>query len=87
MSRIVETANMMINRKTFEDEIQIDGYVHFDVDFRYGENADYKLGQSQMFIEDVTDVKGYLFTGEEIALTKEEEQEAKEILGRKVLEG
>jgi hypothetical protein len=69
------------------EEISIEGYVDYDVDYRYGENADGKLGISKMFVEDVFDVNAWDLDGNDITLTDEEKKEASEIITTKFLEG
>lgn len=51
-----------------DDEVNVNGYVHFYVDINYGSDADGNRGERHTFIDDVTDVGAYLFDGEEIRL-------------------
>jgi hypothetical protein len=88
MTKVIELSKMTIIRNDEKIEVDIEGYIHFYIDYRYGENADYKYGESRMFIENVTDVVAYdPIDSKEIELTEEEIEKAKYILGQKVLEG
>jgi hypothetical protein len=61
---------MLIGDGDTVDEIEIDGYVHYVKEDRFGENGDGKYGGVKIFVEDVTEVCGYNIDGVEIPLTE-----------------
>lgn len=50
------------------DEINVDGYVHYSSEVDYGADADGARGEKRIFVDEVTNVKGYLDSGEEVCL-------------------
>lgn len=72
--------------KIGESEITIDGYVHYEVDFNYGADADGNRGHKTIFVEDVTDISGYDDDLNKVALTQEDKERASEILTQEFLE-
>ena len=81
------SSNMMIGEGDNIDEVNIDGYVEYTVDTRYGEDADGNRGVSRTEVEDVTDICAFKANGEEIFLDGKQLQKASDILTRKFLEG
>ena len=77
---------MFIVRNTEYDEVNIEGYIIFEVDNRYGENADGNMGEKKIFVTDVTDITAYtIITDDEIELNEEQKKEAEQILISKFL--
>ena len=68
------------------DEITIDGYVHYEVDFNYGADADGNRGHKTIFVEDVTEISAYDDTLNKVELTEEQKERAGEILTQEFLE-
>ena len=66
-------------------EVNLEGWVHYHIDRRYGEDADGNRGESRTFVDDVEDAKAYKSNGDDYALTKEEQEQAEEILVQKFL--
>lgn len=77
------TGRMMIG----EDEVIIDGIVHYHVDNNYGADADNKRGERRTIIDDVTDINFTSMDGEEVKFTEADVDRASEILGTKFEEG
>jgi hypothetical protein len=87
MNRVIETTKMMITRVEEEIEVHVDGYVLFTTDTRYGEDADGNRGEARTFVEDVEEVSAYDVFGNEIELTEDEMETAKQSLADKFLVG
>lgn len=66
-----------------EEELYIDGYVHYSEDYSYGEDADGKRGVYRMGVENVSDVMASDAYGETIELNDVEEELAKDLLTEK----
>lgn len=78
-------SKMIVERDGVEVEVDIEGYVEFSIDTKYGEDADGGLGEVRTFIEDVTDICAYDIDSLEFDLTESEIKEAKKILAEKFL--
>ncbi len=87
MGKDLITTHMIVDRDGEEQEIDVEGYVEFSVDTRYGEDAEGGRGEVRTFVEDVTDVCAYDWKGDDFKLTDQEKQWAEELLGEKFLMG
>lgn len=88
MNRKIVSTSMMVNRNDEEIELQIDGYVEFEHDYRWGEDADGHYGVGRTFVEDVVDVEAYdALYGNDFDLTVEEHEQAKRLLAEEFLMG
>ena len=86
MSRNYIDTNMIIIRDGKSFEVNIDGFVHYDVDKHYGEDADGNRGSSRTFITDVTDIMAAdVITDETFALSEAEEEQAGQELAYKFI--
>lgn len=70
-----------------DEEIIVDGYVHYHVDTKYGADADGGRGERRTFIDDVTDVDAITPDGEDYKLNEVNFQRAIDALQTKFLEG
>ena len=87
MKEIV-SINMLVTRgEDWEEEVAIDGFVHYHVDTDYGADADGNRGSSVTFVDDVLDVYAYDEDGGEVMLDKQDIELAKDNLAQKFLEG
>lgn len=77
MKRIVTSA-MEIG----DNEIFIDGYVHYHVETNCFSDADGNRGVQKIFVDDVTDIVGYTRELGNIGLTENDKYKAGEILVR-----
>lgn len=87
MKKELVDAKMILKTRLDEIEVDIEGYVHYTVDEFYGEDANGGRAESRTFVDDVTDITAYDFEGEEVLLSKEEDDEAVNILSQKFLMG
>lgn len=89
MKKELVNATMMINEEDRDnaEEVNIDGYVEYTVDTRYGEDADGNRGVSRIEVEDVTDIRTFTINGEEVFLNGKYLQKASDTLTRRFLEG
>lgn len=87
MSRDLILTKMIVERDGEEQEIEIEGYVEFSVDTRYGEDAEGGRGECRTFVEDVTDICAYTVEGDDFKLTDQEKDCAAELIGEKFLMG
>ena len=93
MKRLI-SSTMILNRgiavnddiADYVQEIAIDGYIIYSIDTTWGADADGNRAVQRCIIEDIDDLMAYDQDGEEVLLTKVEENQAAEILTRKFLE-
>jgi hypothetical protein len=78
--------NFNFERDGVEIEGYIEGYVIYNVDKNYGEDADGKRGIKKIFVEDIQNLQAFTKDGEDLFLTQEEYDNACEILTRKFFE-
>ena len=89
MKREIVTARLVIenNDGEIDQELTVDGYVHYYVDTNYGADADGKHGYKKTIVEDVTNVAAQDVYGEDVKLSDKDLDLAKEALTTKFLEG
>ena len=68
-----------------DNNVTIDGYVHYHIEIDYGSDADGNRGQKRVFVDDVTGISCYI-GDRDIKLSEEDEDKAADILTRKFLE-
>lgn len=81
------SASMIIVRGESDVEIYIDGSVKYNVDVNYGADADGNRGSRKVNVEEVEDVMAFNADGESVYINPKEEEQAKQILADKFLEG
>lgn len=83
MSKELITASMIVKRPDDEIgiEVDIEGYVTYNEDWSYGQDADGNRGVYQKTVLDVTDIQAHdPINGDDFALTRDERERASEIL-------
>lgn len=70
-----------------DKELTIDGRVHYHTESNFGSDADNNRGSCKVFVDDVTDVTAYNADLDEVPLSEEVLERAREVLTREFLEG
>jgi len=86
MKKELVSEEFILERDGIEIACYIDGYIIYNVDKNYGEDADGKRGIKKIFVEDIQNLQAFTKDGEDLFLTQEEYDNACEILTRKFLE-
>lgn len=77
---------MILNREN-PYEVRVEGFVIFDRDSSYGEDADGNRGTCRITVEAIEDLQAFDDDGNEIILTEHEAALADQLLTVKFLEG
>ena len=83
MPKELMTGKMMMG----DEEVVIDGYVHYHTEAKWGADADGNRGVKRTFVDDVTNINIYSYEGDDVKFTADDENRAADILGTKFLEG
>ena len=84
----MKTNTAVADSKMFvhDDEVNVTGIVEYHVEVDYASDADGYRGERRIIVDNVGSVVAYNLDGGDIALTPEQEDEAKETLENSFLE-
>ena len=80
------SSTMIIQRKEEDLEIYVDGYVHYNKDLQFGEDADGRRGVSRILVEEVDCVMASTMEGVDIVLSEIEYEAASDLLAETFLQ-
>ena len=87
MQELIQTEMTISREGEKEYEVDIEGYVKYSVDNRYGADADGNRAMTATFLEEVVEVCVTDDEGDDVDVTEEEMDQARDLLGNKFLEG
>jgi len=86
MKHQIVSTSMMVKRHDEDIELDIDGFVEFEHEYNWGQDADGHYGVGKTFVEDVVEINAYC-DDEDFVLTADEVEQAKRTLAEEFLMG